>query len=191
LWHAVLGEASFYELLEREDEQSAQRARAAGCPHCGGRLHSARYPRKPRGALLELGAGYDRRLSFCCAEDGCRRRTTPPSLRYLGRRAYLAAVVVLATALRQGVTPLRASKLRELFGVDRRTLMRWRRWWLETFVQTPLWRARRALLAVTVAEQELPAPLLDRFAGTPHERVVAVLRLLAPLTTRSGDIAAL
>ena len=64
-----------------------------------GMLHSARYPRKPRGGLDDLGPDYATRLSFCCAVDGCRRRTTPPSVRYLGRRVYLGAVVVLVTAM--------------------------------------------------------------------------------------------
>jgi len=32
---------------------------------------------------------------FCCAVDGCRSRATPPSLRFLGRKVYLAAIVVL------------------------------------------------------------------------------------------------
>jgi len=183
LWHAVVGDASFYELLYRVDEEIAAKARQEGCGHCGGRLDSARYRRKPRGASLDLGPAYERRLSFCC--DGCRRRTTPVSLRFLGRRVYLGVVVVLATALRQGVTPERASKLREMFGVDRRTLDRWRRWWLESFVHTRLWRAARGDFAAVVEESLLPGSLLERFAGPPREALVATLRFLSELSTTS------
>jgi len=43
-------------------------------------------------------------LSFCCALDGCRSRATPPSLRFLGRKVYLAAIVVLIAILRHGAT---------------------------------------------------------------------------------------
>ena len=62
---------------------------------CGGVLHSARYPRKPRGGPPELRQTDNSRLSFCCAQ--CRRRHTPRSVRYLGRRVYLATVVVFAS----------------------------------------------------------------------------------------------
>lgn len=183
MWHAVVGDSSFYELLYRMDEEIAAKARQAGCGHCGGRLDSARYRRKPRGVSLDLGLAYERRLSFCC--DECRRRTTPASLRFLGRRVYLGAVVVLATAVRQGVTPMRASKLREVFGIDRRTLVRWRRWWLESFVRTRLWRAARGDFAVPLEESLLPASLLQRFAGAPRDALVSTLRYLCVLSTTS------
>lgn len=181
MWHAVVDDASFYELLYRMDEEIAAQARQAGCPQCGGRLDSARYRRKPRGASFDLGPSYERRESFCC--DGCRRRLTPPSLRFLGRRVYLGAVVVLATALRQGVTPVRAGKLREVFGVDQRTLMRWRRWWLERVPRTDFWKTARGALDVPVDESRLPGCLLERFLGKPRDAAVAALRFLSPLST--------
>ena len=115
--HALLRDASLYAQLLTFDQDLAAEARAAGCGFCGGRLHSARYPRKPRGGLEDLGPDYTTRLSFCCAVDGCRRRTTPPSVRYLGRRVYLGAVVVLVTALRGGITATRAAQLRAWLGV--------------------------------------------------------------------------
>ncbi|NLS97786.1 MAG: hypothetical protein GXX96_37065 [Planctomycetaceae bacterium] len=37
--------------------------------------------------------------------DGCRKRTTPLSVRFLGRKVYLGAVVVLVAAMRQGPSP--------------------------------------------------------------------------------------
>lgn len=51
-------------------------------------------------------------MSLCCAR--CRKRRTPPSVRFLGRRVYLAAVVVLACVLRQGPTRWRVARLRDL-----------------------------------------------------------------------------
>lgn len=90
-------------MLAKFDEDLALQLRAGGC-RCGGRLHSARYPRKPRGGPADLSASYEWRWSFCCAVDGCRRRVTPPSVRYLGRRVYLGVVVVLATAIEHGVS---------------------------------------------------------------------------------------
>src|SRR6266568_3714215 len=80
--------------LLRFDDDLAEQARQSGCG-CGGKLHSARYPRKPRGVPEELQEDYSRRRSFCCAEEGCRKRTTPASFRFLSRRVYVAAVVIL------------------------------------------------------------------------------------------------
>ena len=72
---------------------------AAGrCLVCGGPLHRSDYARKPRGALMAAaGEEFVTRFSLCCGRDGCRKRATPPSLRFLGRRAYLGAVVIMAT----------------------------------------------------------------------------------------------
>lgn len=126
----------------------------------------ARYPRKPRGGLEDLGPAYTTRLSFCCAEDGCRRRVTPPSVRYLGRRVYLDAVVVLITAMRAGLTARRGAQLRAWLGVSVRTVARWRAWWRERFPASPFWREQRGRFVPALAPGELPGTLLDRFGGT-------------------------
>ncbi len=183
--HELLCDARLYEQLLRFDEDLAACVRAEGCA-CGGRLHSAKYPRKPRGGPSDL-EGYDSRWSFCCDREGCRRRVTPPSLRFLGRRVYLGAVVVLVTAMLHGVTGRRAAKLRELVGVDRRTLERWRRWWREAFSSTSLWRDAKARFMPPVAEAELPASLLARFCGGHRGELMSMLKLLLPLTTLSSS----
>ena len=84
--HAFLTDANFYHLLVQIDESIAEDVRARGCSCCGGALHSARYPRKPRGPRSALDGAYESRLSFCCAQEGCRRRSTPASVRFLGRK---------------------------------------------------------------------------------------------------------
>ena len=127
LYATVFSNASFPAALLALDEELAAAAQRAGCLKCGGRLHWARYPRKPRSGPWALPDGYEVRHSFCCAREGCRRRTTPGSVRFLGRRVYLSAVVVLGTVLQQGVSAQRLSRLSQLIGADRRTLMRWRR----------------------------------------------------------------
>ncbi len=175
-----------FELLFAVDQDLAATARAAGCPACGGRLHSARYPRKPRGGPADLGPEYDWRFSFCCAAEGCRRRATPPSVRFLGRRVYLGAVVVLVTAMEAGITPRRAQRLHESLGVTVRTLKRWRAWWLTTFVATAFWRAVHGRFMPSVPVETLPASLLERFRGSDQRsRLVHLLRFICPLTTAS------
>ena len=112
------------------------------------------------------------------------RRTTPVSVRYLGRRVYLAAIVVLASAMRAGVTTKRAAALHTLLQVPLRTLVRWRSWWLEGFVATPFWRAAGGIFLPPLATVLLPASLLSRFTGTDWAtQVRQCLRFLAPLST--------
>jgi hypothetical protein len=184
LYHSLLGDAKLYEFLLDIDADLAARTRSDGCPQCGGVLHSARYPRKPRGGPGDLGDDYERRLSFCCAEEGCRRRRTPPSVRFLGRKVYLAAVVVLATAMQHGVTARRVGELQALLGIGRRTLLRWRTWWQTIFAASPAWRARRGLLgAPAVDGLTLPLSLVERFLGDERAQAIGALRFLAPLTT--------
>jgi hypothetical protein len=173
-------------LLPKIDADLAAQARAAGCPVCGGRLDAAHYPRKPRGAD-GLGNDYDRRASFCCAVDGCRRRRTPPSVRFLGRRVYLGAVVVLASALVRGPSKTSVTKLSAVLGITRRTLARWCRWWSAMFATSRFWESLRGRFVPAVDVTTLPASVLGRIAVTGDEpEVVALLGLLGPITTRPG-----
>lgn len=182
--HDVLADSRLFSALTKFDEDIAAAARARGCG-CGGRLDSARYPRKPRGGPADLEAEYSWRLSFCCAEEGCRRRVTPPSVRYLGRRVYLGVVVVLVSAMEHGLSLRRVAELNEHLGIGLRTLRRWRQWWRTAFVQSAVWRGGRGRFVTPVEEARLPYALLGRFEGTLVERVLATLRFLSPLTTAS------
>ena len=181
MWHALLRDTKFFDLLYTLDQDLADQTRSQGCP-CGGRLDQAHYPRKPRGGPANLSPDRERRFSFCCNRDGCRSRATPPSVRFLGRRVYFGVVIVLVTAMAQGVTPRRGAELRAQLGVDRRTLVRWRRWWQEHFPTSSFWREHRARFSPAVSADGLPGALVDRFSceGTP-DGVVALLRWLAPL----------
>ena len=188
MYAELLRDARLYELFQRIDEDLAALARASGCP-CGGRLHSARYPRKPRGAPVGIGQGYESRLSFCCAEEGCRRRTTPPSVRFLGRKVYLGAVVVLVSALRQGPSPRRVGVLQGLFGVGERTLRRWRQWWQKIFAEGSFWRAAQGRFMPPIAAADLPRALAERFGVQASDELVRLLRFLSPITTASCVLA--
>ncbi len=185
--HTTLVDARVWRLLLEADGDLAAQARARGCS-CGGRLHSARYRRKPRRGLPRgVWEEYRWRESLCCASEGCRRRVTPSSLRFLGRRVYLAAWVVLVSAMTGGVTERRAAAMRDLVGVSVRTLQRWRAWWLGTFPEKAFWREVRGRLAPPVDEARLPASLLERFPGEgAGNGLVACLRFLAPITTSTG-----
>ena len=184
MYAELLGDATLYEILQRVDEDLAAQARAGGCP-CGGRLHRAVYPRKPRGGPAGLGAGYEHRLSYCCATEGCRRRTTPPSVRFLGRKVYLGAVVTLVSALRQGPNPTRVRVLQDLFGVGERTLRRWRQWWQRMFAEGAFWRGARGRFMPAVTPSELPRAVAERFGADTTDGLSRLLRFLSPISTDS------
>lgn len=183
----ILEDSRLYALLLKFDRDLAERARVEGCA-CGGVLHRASYPRKPRaGARVAQPDGYDRRHSFCCAADGCRKRTTPASVRFLGPKVYLGVVVALVTALRHGANARRAGEIRRAIGASRRTLARWRTWWRETFTATPFWRTARARWVPPVSETAMPGSLLERFVEEEDEmRLVRLLDFVKPVTTWSG-----
>lgn len=186
--HGLLREPRWVAGLVALDVTVSEETRAAGCP-CGGRLHRADYPRKPRG----LPPGFDdaaiaRRTSFCCDRDGCRERATPPSVVFLGRRVYVGAAVVLAAALRHGPTPERLARIVALTGVSLRTLRRWLAWWRDTFVTTPLGRTLvgRLVLHDGTAPARLPRSLVEAAdEGDPLAAIERVMTWLLPLSSRT------
>jgi hypothetical protein len=187
LCHNLLLDSRLYALLLKFDEDLAADAKLRGCAKCGGRLDCGWYPRKPRvSPAVKLPDTYDQRFSYSCAT--CRKRCTPASARFLGRRVYLGAVVVLATAMQQGTTRWRTSQLRELLGVSVQTLARWRAWWAEAFAESAFWKAARAAFSPPVAAAAAPSALLECFAGGALEQLASLLRFLAPLSTPEGYV---
>jgi hypothetical protein len=173
----------FFRFLVELDEAVTRRVAAEGCPVCGGPLHRGDYERKPRGALIApAGEAFARRFSLCCGREGCRKRALPPSVRFLGRRVYLGAVVILASivalALRSAV------QIPHQTGVPARTTRRWLGWWQGPFLHTGVFVSICARL-IGVDVGRVPASIVDRLQGTGTQRVRTMLELLAPLTTGS------
>jgi len=171
-----LGAKFFHELL-KVDEREAETAQRGGCRRCGERLDRADYPRKPRGLPPWAEELFARRLSLCCSRDGCRKRLTPRSVRFLGRRVYAGVVVLLAS-----VSTLVAAGA----GVPRRTARRWTAWWQTVFVASAFWRAARGRLMPPVDETRLAAALVERFVAggrDAEQALVRVLGFVSPVTT--------
>ena len=187
MYHDLPRSASFWSFLLTVDEDLAEEARKQGCP-CGGRLHSANYQRKPRGTPSQLPEPQRLRLSFCCDRDGCRKRATPRSVRFLGRKVYLAAIVILVSAMRQGPTPRRVRELSKRFGVDESTITRWQTFWREHFPQTPFWKVARAGFVTLGEIVSLPYSLVDTFLRRhpPCDGWTLLLRFLSPITAPGG-----
>lgn len=186
----ILRDTRFYELLLEFDRRIADAAHAVPCRECGAKLHWGSYGRKPRAVPADLGPEHLRRFSLCCARDGCRTRETPGSLRFLGRKVFLGAMVVLISAMQSGLNPARLKRLKALVGVSRRTVLRWRDWWHTVFAESPFWRAHRAL-APTANTADLPASLLQSFDGTIERQLISLLRFLAPVATGRGTLQAI
>jgi len=178
-------EGEFFAALRDADAQIAAAVGEQGCGRCGGRLHRGDYPRKPRGALVAAAAEeHVVRFSFCCGRDGCRRRTTPPSLRFMGRRVYLEAVVLIASVV-AAIGGVGRGTARQL-GVPARTLARWLAWWRGSFLATAEFVSLAAALALatTAARSTMPTPL---WLGSPSHsatgKIAWLARRFAPLTT--------
>ena len=184
----------FFQWLVKIDEETSRRVAAGGCQFCGGALHRGDYPRKPReGLLAAVGEVFSRRISLCCGRRGCRRRATPPSVRFLGRRVYLGLVVVLAsvllcTAAAQQVRRTAARDVRRATGIPSRTLSRWGEWWQTEFPRSRLFEEQRGRFMPPLSIDSLPVSLWERFehAGRDEAEVlVRTLVFLSPLTTGS------
>ena len=184
--HALLQDPKFLTLLLRINHGFAAQRRADGC-RCGGNLHRADYPRKPRGCPRSMRGAYSSRLSFCCAV--CRTRSTSLSVRFLGRRVYLALAVVLVSASRTASTPAGVRLGAEL-GVAPQTLRRWQAWRTEQFPLTPLWRATCARFMPPANVLGFPGTLLERFTGSPSHSLMRLLVFLSPVTLRSAGAGA-
>lgn len=177
--------------LEEFDRKIAQAVAAAGCRHCGGPLYQGNYKRKPRGGnIAEAGEAFRLRHSLCCGREGCRKRALPPSLRFLGRRVYLEAVVLLASALATALETLPLAS--EVTGVPTRTLHRWHTWWTTGFPSSVVWTQLRArFVPPPPAESELPRSLLERAqavlatGASVSEVLQLAARWLSPVTTQS------
>src|SRR5262249_40100941 len=187
MYHDLPDSASFWFFLLAVDEDLAEQTRKNGCP-CSGRLHAANYLRKPRGTPDQLPEPQRLRHHFCCEREGCRKRATPPSVRFLGRKVYLAAIVILISAMRQGPTPRRVRELSERFGADESTIARWQTFWREHFPQTPFWKVARAGFVTLGKVKSLPYSLVDAFLRRhpPREGWTLLLRFLAPITVPGG-----
>jgi hypothetical protein len=174
-----------FAMLTAVDVQILERTAAGMCQFCGGPLHRGDFSRKPRGGLLAAaGEVFTRRFSLCCGREGCRRRTTPPSVRFLGRRVYLGAVVILASVIALAAASARACE--RVTGVAPRTLRRWARWWRGPFIATPVFADLSSRIVADIPGAALPTALLVRFPGEAPSRVAALLAWLTPLTTASA-----
>jgi hypothetical protein len=128
------------------------------------------------------------RMSFCCAQDACRRRLTPPSVRFAGRKRFLGTVVLLVSAARHGARAAHARALERAYGISRSTLARWQRWWRENVPTTGYWLIAKTRFASPIGTVCMATELARRFNATATvDHLVAALRFLAPVHDSRGS----
>jgi hypothetical protein len=180
--HTTLLDSKFVEFLVRTDEKMAEEMRAGHCLQCGEALHLNSFPRKPRGMPPEWTEHFTYRLSFDCSV--CSKRHTPPSVRFLERRVYLAFAVILSCAVQTGLTDFREKMLLKWIQVSSQTIERWCVWWQQTFAKSAFFKTERGRFEpLKIEEATLPASLLLCFDGADlSSRLQRLLCFLAPLS---------
>lgn len=159
----VLPDNDFFKILSKLDHDLFLAIKKTPCPHCGGKLDTANYHRKPRGA----GELETIRYSLCCRNDGCRRRLTPSSLRFLGRKVYSICVVILAEFV---------DRLVLISRIARKTLARWYNFWKERLASDhPFMRMFKSFLPVKFQSKGLPSTILEVFKFRNRESWIPIL----------------
>ena len=187
MYHNLPRDASFWRFFFRSTKISPRVPGRRRAPAAGG-CTGPTIPRKPRGGPDDLPEEYGCRLSFCCDRDGCRKRMTPPSVRFLGRKVYLGAVVVLVAAMRQGPSPRRVRELSKLSAPIGGPSLDGGSSGDEHFPQTPFWKVARGRLVPAVEIADLPRSLLEAFVRSDDDREGwrRLLRFLSPITIAGG-----
>ena len=122
----------FVQTLVKIDLELFLQIKARGCPVCGGTLDISNYFRKPRGIEDTTP-----RFSLCCRVEGCRKRETPPSVRFFDGFIY-HSIVALLVAYFLAPTGKRQARIKAIFGVSLRTLKRWYEYWTQQFPKSKI-----------------------------------------------------
>lgn len=178
----TLRNPSFFSLLLEIDEDIINKNSGNPCPFCGGKLDRANYTRKPRGAPQGLDDAFSTRFSLCCRNEGCRKRVTPGSVRFFGRRVWLGSIMLVACILQGDSSPRVYRKFCHSLRLPAKTVTRWRRWWSQHFPRSKAWQGLRGRLAKPIESQLLPASLLEVFEAQ-HDRGVLALQSCLKLLT--------
>ena len=177
----LLKKKSFFHHLHIIDKNIAEQYREMPCPHCGGPLHFANYPRKPRGEPDGLPKECFLRFSLCCGSEGCRRRIIPPSCRFLGRKVYWH-VAILVIILEYQNKEISIFKLAKRFNVSRNTISTWVGFYQDIFPDSPEWQRIRGQIAAFIKNNELPASLINYFLSlksSAKDALISCLKFLS------------
>jgi hypothetical protein len=178
----IIQKPNIFHVLYLIDKDLAKSTQSNRCPYCSGPLHQAHYYRKARGGPQNIPDDYLIRFSFCCGREQCRKRSISPSCRFLGRKVYWSCSILIILALRQNrPNSMSINKLISMFGVSRKTIKRWIRYFREEFPNTPMWQRLRGRVSSLIKNSELPGKLLSYFlscSGSQEEGVIKCCQFL-------------
>ena len=182
MYHSITLDPNFFNKLLATDRLIASQVQANNCSFCSGKLHQAHYQRKPRGVPEGVDADYSIRFSFCCSTEGCRKRTTAPSVRFLSRKVYTSVILLLVFLLPQKTDEARVSCVNQHFKhpLAVETLRRWRFFWL---FQIPLSMTFKRQGFNEHQKIMMPVSLVNLFNHLPMvEQLKKSLQWLLPLS---------
>lgn len=128
-------------------------------------LDTENYWRKTRGMAGENELCF----SLCCRKEGCRKRRSPKSLRFLGRKVYGAWVVILAVdfCYELGLTG----------SIARQTISRWKNFWKHQLAPaSPFLMFAQGRLKPGAVLTDRPASLVAHFAFPSRESWIPILK---------------
>lgn len=181
MYHCLMVDTRFYTRLFDLDRLIAEQIRQAKCLFCGGTLHQSHFPRKPRGIPEGLPSDFHIRFSYCCSQDGCRKRLTPPSMRFLSRKVYCSSIIFLVFLFKAQTDELKVEYLNKILdtSLSIETLRRWRNFW-KNIVPKSQTLKRQGFSHLVV--QLLPSSLVSQFVGNLNKQLEMGLRWILPLT---------
>jgi len=179
MYHKFLNDKSYFQFLCKTDQDLAKQTKELGCRFCHAAVHVSNYMRKPRGGD-DLPEDLSLRLSFSCSRDGCRKRAMPPSIRFLGRFVYWSVHVILISAM-LNFGPSSLAKISDKFGIDIKTIKRWRRWWQDFFPTTKFWKELKGKILESIVN--FPLDLLMTFEknSSRQDSITAFLQTIKEL----------
>ena len=176
-------EASFWLLLSDIDEKIAHFYHQLPCFYCAKRMYWGNYPRKPRGLPPMAEDIFAFRYGHCCS--GRRRRRTPPSARFLGRRVYVASFIMMIFCPDTSNDNDHMKLVDSVsVGMDLITPIRWISWWSLDIPVSSIWKKICGLLGINISNEFLPHFISHQFAKkniNAEKAVLALLEFLAPI----------
>lgn len=173
---------AFSEALYQEDKKIAQRFYKQNCQYdCSGIYYTSNYPRKPRGITPESEHHYNFRFSFCCSN--CRLRFTPETVRFLGRKVYVALFIMMILSTNEKLQ----NELIELppQSIAPITFKRWIVWWDLIVQKSPAWKKLVGLLSANIENIFLPLFIVDQFIQDTvdfNKSVLSMLEFISPIS---------
>lgn len=168
---------NFIKQLYEKDKATAAKYHFSKCRNdkCSGIYHQSNYGRKPRGISLEADEYFTVRFSFSCSL--CRRRFTCESIRFLGRKVYVAFFIMIilyppAEKIQNDLIQLPPQTLSPI------TIQRWISWWDKTIPKSPVWKRLVGLVLANIENIFLPIFLMELFLKEYFDFKKSLLNML-------------